>query len=51
VDEKGRVWVIPPYQLTGDVNEMYSEAVKALRIRDLDWKGEQVSRSEGREGR
>lgn len=39
VEEK----VIPPYQLTGDVNTMYAEAVKALRVRDLDWKGEQVS--------
>lgn len=39
VDEK----TIPPYQLDGDVNEMYSNAVKALRIRDLDWKGEAVS--------
>ena len=35
--------IIPPYQLDGDVNEMYSNAVKALRVRDLDWKGEQVS--------
>lgn len=35
--------IIPPYQLTGDVNTMYTEAVKALRVRDLDWKGEQVS--------
>ena len=35
--------VIPPYRLDGDVNAMYAEAVKALRIRDLDWKGERVS--------
>lgn len=34
---------VPAYTLTGDVNAMYTEAVKALRVRDLDWKGEQVS--------
>ena len=34
---------IPAYTLAGDVNAMYANAVKALRIRDLDWKGEQVS--------
>lgn len=39
VEEK----IIHPYQLTGDVNTMYTEAVKALRVRDLDWKGEAVS--------
>lgn len=39
VEEK----IIPPYRLDGDVNVMYTEAVKALRVRDLDWKGEQVS--------
>lgn len=34
---------IPAYTLTGDVNTMYAEAVKALRVRDLDWQGEKVS--------
>ena len=34
---------VTAYILDGDVNTMYAEAVKALRVRDLDWKGEKVS--------